>query len=151
MVLILNLQTSAHNTLNNVNHLNRGATTSMQQTSQHKRSLSFNHHLSYNQYSQPTASTVGTLNHKQMIDPNLPHVQMREKPDLPAPGAKTNIKGENDVILHLKYNLFFIFVFISIIPSDISVVIKMVEDFIFPIIHFTLNSNNCFSSEIGLT
>lgn len=67
----------------------------MQQTSQHKRSLSFNHHLSYNQYSNPNASHVGTLNHKQMIDPNLPHVQMREKPDQPAPVAKTNIKGEN--------------------------------------------------------
>lgn len=66
----------------------------MQQASQHKRSLSFNHHLSYNQYSTPNASNVGTLNHKQMIDPSLQHVQLREKPDQPAPGpAKTNSKG----------------------------------------------------------
>lgn len=68
---------------------------SMQQASQHKRSLSFNHHLSYNQYSNPNMSTVvGTLNQKQMYDMTQP-IQLREKIDQQTHSPKTNAKGNH--------------------------------------------------------
>lgn len=95
--MFLLLQSTIHSAAANANHL-RGATASMAQMSQHKRSLSFNHHLSYNQYSSNANTSnniVTTLNHKQqMIDPNQQqHVQLREKPDQPAPNVKTSSKG----------------------------------------------------------
>lgn len=110
------LQSTIHSAAANANLL-RGATASMAQMSQHKRSLSFNHHLSYNQYSSSsnnncahTSSNIvnATLNHnKQMIDPSLqhpPHVQLRERPDPPAPSVKTSSKGmttDNKLRIHL--------------------------------------------------
>lgn len=74
---------------------NRGTTT-IQQLSQHKRSLSFNHHLSYNQYSGQGAngkvvSAAASLNNQ---------VVNREKNDLlTGPGGRVslnNVKGMYD-------------------------------------------------------
>lgn len=75
---------------------NRGTTT-MQQLSQHKRSLSFNHHLSYNQYSGHGANgrlvaAAASLNNQ---------VVNREKNDqMAGPGGRVSLNNAKGV-----YNL----------------------------------------------
>lgn len=103
------LQATTHATINNVGQMSRVTSATMQQASQHKRSLSFNHHLSYNQYSSPNSSNAATLNHKQMNDPSLhQHIQLREKPDQPVLAAKTNSKGEPSAFNSTDMSFYFI-------------------------------------------
>lgn len=82
---------------NSTNIQNQGTIASIQQASQHKRSQSFNHHLSYNQYSNQNAiGNTGTFNLKQSLEMNLA-APLREKVDQPAAqnhqNAKINSKG----------------------------------------------------------
>lgn len=78
----------------NTNPQNQGTIASIQQASQHKRSQSFNHHLSYNQYNNQNAiGNTGTFNLKQSLEMNHP-VPLREKADQQAAqNAKINAKG----------------------------------------------------------
>lgn len=77
---------------------NRG-TTPIQQLSQHKRSLSFNHHLSYNQYSLqgPNGRVASSSN----------QVVTREKSDQVPVGrvSSNNVKGNSTHIWVLRQNL----------------------------------------------
>lgn len=83
------LQTMTSNT----NPQNQGTIASIQQASQHKRSLSFNHHLSYS--NQNAIGSTGTFNLKQSLELNHP-VPLREKADQQAAqNAKINAKGNS--------------------------------------------------------
>lgn len=62
----------------------------LHQQSNHKRSLSFNHHLSYNQYSSPILAGTNTLTAQKQPTESAQQAQLREQQ---AYNAKINSKG----------------------------------------------------------
>lgn len=72
----------------------RSNVTSMQQIPQHKRSLSFNHHLSYNQYNNPVSSA--TLNYNKHDSNSQIHLRDKNTDQLVAHSIRNNTKGVFD-------------------------------------------------------
>lgn len=91
----------------------RSNVTSMQQIPQHKRSLSFNHHLSYNQYSSPGNSA--TLSHSKHDSNSQIHLRDKSVDQMAAAahGARNNLKG---MCVHRFRSLHFPYFSISFWP-----------------------------------
>lgn len=84
-------QETAHANVTGPSPVSRGTITSMQhQQSNHKRSLSFNHHLSYNQHTNSMHSATNTLAGQKPTAESPQQVQLREQQ---AYNAKINSKG----------------------------------------------------------